>query len=56
MNRLMRALRAPLETWEADILRRTRENFGEAMAGHVRFHLDKAFIELVTMIDGSIVN
>jgi hypothetical protein len=56
MNRLTRALKAPLEAWEAEVLRRTRDSFGEAMAQHVRFQLDKAFIELVTMIDGSIVN
>ncbi len=56
MNRLTRALNAPLDAWEADVLRRTRESFGEAMARHVRFQLDKAFIELVTMIDGSIIN
>jgi len=56
MNRLTRALHAPLDAWEADVLRRTRESFGEAMVRHVRFQLDKAFIELVTMIDGSIIN
>jgi hypothetical protein len=56
MSRLTRALKAPLDAWEADVLRRTTVNFGERMARAVRRHLDEAFIELVTGLDPGIRN
>jgi hypothetical protein len=56
MRRLSRALLAPLDQWEAGVLRRTRESFGEAMAKAVRRHLDEAFIELVATLDSGIDN
>ena len=56
MSRLTRALKAPLDAWEADVLRRTRESFGAAMVRAVRRHLDEAFIELVTNLDWGIRN
>jgi hypothetical protein len=56
MSRLTRALKAPLDAWEADILRRTTENFGARVARAVRRHLDEAFIELVTSLDSGIRN
>ncbi|MGA2379343.1 MAG: hypothetical protein ABSG85_08550 [Spirochaetia bacterium] len=56
MSRLTRALKAPLDAWEAEVLRRTTDNFGERMARAVRRHLDEAFIELVTGLDPGIRN
>jgi hypothetical protein len=56
MSRLTRALMAPLDEWEADILQRVRLNFGDGQARLVRLQLDEAFIELVTTIDLSIEN
>ncbi len=56
MRRLNRALLAPLDLWEADTLRRTRESFGEEMAKAVRRHLDEAFIQLVVTMDSGIDN
>ena len=56
MSRLTRALKAPLDAWEADVLRRTTESFGAGIARTVRRHLDEAFIELVTGLDAGIRN
>ena len=56
MSRLTRALKAPLDAWEADVLRRTRESFGVGITRAVRRHLDEAFIELVTNLDQGIRN
>jgi hypothetical protein len=56
MSRLTRALKAPLDAWEADVLRRTTASFGPALARAVRRHLDEAFIELVTGMDHGITN
>ena len=56
MSRLTRALNAPLDVWEADILRRTRQRYSEGTARAVRRLLDEAFIELVTTLDSSIRN
>jgi len=56
MNRLTRALKAPLDAWERDIVRRTQERFGDQTARAVRRHLDEAFIELVTNLDSGIRN
>jgi hypothetical protein len=56
MSRLTRALKAPLDAWEADVLRRTTETFGSDLARAVRRHLDEAFIELVTGLDQGIKN
>jgi hypothetical protein len=56
MSRLTRALKAPLDAWEADVLRRTTDTFGAQMARAVRRHLDEAFIELVTGLDQGIRN
>jgi hypothetical protein len=56
MSRLTRALKAPLDAWEQDIMRRTLERFGEDIARAVRRHLDEAFIELVTNLDAGIRN
>ncbi len=56
MQRLTRALLAPLDQWEAEVVRRTRERFGEATANAVRRHLDEAFIELVVTMDAGIRN
>ena len=56
MNRLTRALKAPLDAWEAEIVRRTRERDGEAAARSVRLLLHEAFIELVTTLDSGIRN
>ena len=56
MSRLTRALNAPLDDWEADILRRTRQRYGEGTARAVRRLLDEAFIELVTTLDSGIRN
>jgi DNA-binding GntR family transcriptional regulator len=56
MSRLTRALYAPLDAWEADVLRRIRERDGEAAAQAVRLLLHEAFIELVTTLDSGIKN
>jgi hypothetical protein len=56
MSRLTRALKAPLDAWEADVLQRTAASFGAGMARSVRRHLDEAFIELVTNLDQGIRN
>jgi hypothetical protein len=56
MSRLSRAMNAPLDAWEADVLRRTRERYGEASARAVRVLLDEAYIELVTTLDSGIKN
>jgi hypothetical protein len=56
MSRLTRALKAPLDVWERDVVRRTLENFGSEIARAVRRHLDEAFIELVTNLDSGIRN
>ena len=56
MSRLTRALNAPLDVWEAEVLRRTREKFGAAITRAVRRHLDEAYIELVTNLDQGIRN
>ncbi len=56
MRRLTRALLAPLDQWEAGVLQKTRESFGEPMAEAVRRQLDEAFIELVVTLDGGIGN
>ena len=56
MSRLTRALKAPLDAWEADVLRRTGESFGAGMVRAVRRQLDEAFIELVTSLDAGIRN
>jgi hypothetical protein len=56
MSRLTRALKAPLDQWEGEILARIREEFGDGMAKRIRAELDEAFIELATSIDLSIEN
>jgi hypothetical protein len=56
MRRLTRALLAPLDLWEAEVLRRTRESFGDATARAVRRYLDEVYIELVVTMDGGINN
>ncbi|HTO21457.1 MAG TPA: hypothetical protein VMQ10_03195 [Spirochaetia bacterium] len=56
MNRLTRALQAPLDAWERDIVLRTHRQFGGRTARAVRRHLDEAFIELVTTLDSGIRN
>ena len=56
MSRLTRALQAPLDAWEREIVRRTHATFGRDMARAVRRHLDEAFIELVTTLDRGIRN
>ncbi len=56
MSRLTRALKAPLDQWEASILARVRERFGEEEARLVRAELDEAFIDLATSIDVFIEN
>ena len=56
MRRLTRALLAPLDRWEAELLARVRRSYGEETARMVRLQMDEAFIELVTTIDSSIVN
>ncbi len=56
MSRLTRALQAPLDAWEKEIVRRTHEAFGGELARAVRRHLDEAFIELVTTLDRGIKN
>ena len=56
MSRLTRALKAPLDVWEQDVLRRTVESFGHDVARAVRRYLDEAFIELVTNLDSGIRN
>ena len=56
MSRLTRALQAPLDAWEREIVRRAHQAFGADVARGVRRHLDEAFIELVTTLDGGIRN
>lgn len=56
MSRLTRALKAPLDAWEKEVVRRTHESFGDEIARAVRRHLDEAFIELVTNLDSGIRN
>jgi hypothetical protein len=56
MSRLTRALQAPLDTWEAEVIRRTVAAFGIDVARAVRRHLDEAYIELVTTMDAGIGN
>jgi hypothetical protein len=56
MSRLTRALNAPLEAWEEDILRRAREKDGEETARTMQRLLHEAFIELVTTLDSGIRN
>ncbi len=56
MSRLTRALKAPLDVWEQEVVRRTLERFGDEIARAVRRHLDEAFIELVTNLDSGIRN
>jgi hypothetical protein len=56
MSRLTRALKAPLDAWEADVLKKTTERFGSRIARAVRRHLDEAFIEMVTGMDQGIRN
>ncbi len=56
MSRLTRALNAPLDAWEADVLKKTTESFGSRIARAVRRHLDEAFIEMVTSMDQGIRN
>ena len=56
MTRLTRALKAPLDLWENDFLKRIRRRFGNEGVGSVRVQLDEAFIELVTSIDQGIEN
>jgi hypothetical protein len=56
MSRLTRALKAPLDVWGAEVIRRTRERDGEAVARSVRLLLHEAFIELVTTLDSGIKN
>ena len=56
MSRLTRALKAPLDQWEEDFLKRIRRRFGNEGVGSVRVQLDEAFIELVTSIDQGIEN
>ena len=56
MSRLTRALKAPLDQWEEDFLKRIRRRFGNEGVGLVRVQLDEAFIELVTSIDKGIEN
>jgi len=56
MSRLTRALKAPLDEWEADLLERVRLHFGDEHVRQVRMQLDEAFIELATTIDFFIEN
>ena len=56
MSRLTRALQAPLDSWEAEVLKKTTESFGSRIARAVRRHLDEAFIEMVTSMDRGIRN
>lgn len=56
MSRLTWALKAPLDVWEAEVIRRTRERDGEAAARSVRLLLHEAYIELVTTLDSGIKN
>ena len=56
MSRITRALKAPLDAWEADVLKKTTESFGSRIARAVRRHLDEAFIEMVTSMDQGIRN
>ena len=56
MSRLTRALNAPLDAWEADIVCQTRVRDGDATARAVRLLLHEAYIELVTTLDSGIRN
>jgi hypothetical protein len=56
MSRLTRALKAPLDEWEGDLLERVRLQFGDAQIRQIRQQLDEAFIELVTTIDFFVEN
>jgi hypothetical protein len=56
MCRLTRALKAPLDAWEEEIVRRTRARDGEATARAVRRLLDELYIELVTTLDAGTRN
>jgi hypothetical protein len=56
MSRLTRALKAPLDAWEAEVLKKTTKSFGSHIARAVRRHLDEAFIEMVTSMDQGIRN
>jgi hypothetical protein len=56
MSRLTRALKAPLDAWEQEVVSRTKEAFGASVARAVRRHLDEAFIEMVTNLDPGIKN
>jgi hypothetical protein len=56
MSRLTRAIRAPLDVWEAELLQRIRLRYGEHYARLIRMQLDEAFIELVTTVDQGIEN
>ena len=56
MSRLTRALKAPLDLWEEDFLKRIRRRFGDEGVGFVRAQLDEAFIEMVTSVDHGIEN
>ena len=56
MSRLTRALQAPLDRWEAEVLQRVRAQFDESTARRVRLQLDEVFIELVITIDNNIGN
>ena len=49
-------MKAPLDAWEAEVLKRIRERYGEASARAVRILLDEAYIELVTTLDSGIKN
>jgi hypothetical protein len=56
MSGLIRALNAPLDSWEAETVRRTRERDGEECARTVRRLLHEAYIEMVTTLDDGIRN
>ncbi len=56
MSRLSRALNAPLDAWEAGVLDRVRERYGERAVRRVRRLLDEVYIELVTNLDSGIRN
>jgi len=56
MSKLTRALKAPLDRWESDVLARVRAHFDEGTVRRVRLDLDEAFIELVISMDEAIAN
>ncbi len=56
MSRLSRALNAPLDLWEAGVLHRVRQRYGERAERAVRLLLDEVYIELVTNLDSGIRN